>query len=180
MRCFVAVDLPEDVRAELRKMQAEIRKAGNDCGIKASFSKEHHLTLKFFGDITPDRVHKAEDSLNRCRIRKFSVSLHEIGFFPDESRPRVIWIGIRPEDEMNRLQRQVDESLQKHFKKEHNFKAHATLARIKRLDNREKFLQKLKEMKFEKKIFEVRGFRLLYSTLSPEGPVYSEIASYQA
>ena len=180
MRCFVAIDLPEDVRAELRKIQAEIRKAGNDCGLRASFSKEHHITIKFLGDIAPDRLHKAEDSLNSCRIRKFSVSLHELSFFQNKYHPRVVWTGIRPEDEMNKLQRKVDESLQKYFKEEHNFRAHATLARIKRLDNREKFLQKLKEMEFEKKTFEVSGFRLLRSTLALEGPVYSEITFYQA
>ena len=52
MRCFVAVDLPEGISAEFRRIQTVLK----DCGIKASFTRNYHLTLKFLGELSQQKA----------------------------------------------------------------------------------------------------------------------------
>lgn len=176
MRCFIAIELPEEVKAELRKAQEQLRKLS---GLKASFNKEFHITLKFLGEITPAKVENVKKNLESCRLRKSPVELGSIGIFPNESYIRVVWIGIAPEDEILKLQKQVDEALQKDFPKEKNFKTHMTIARIKYVGDKKRFVKQLQEIEFTRRKFEVASFKLMRSILGgKEGPVYEELASY--
>lgn len=177
MRCFVAIDLPEEVKSELKKLQLEIRKSCSD--VKASFTKDFHITLKFLGEITPQKAEAVKKSFGSCRLKKINATLDGIGVFPSESYVRVVWAGVEPEDEILKLQKRVDEALQADFKKEKEFKAHITLARVKYVGNKEKFLKILKEMKVKKIKFEAGEFKLKHSTLGgSKGPVYEDLAVY--
>ncbi len=175
MRCFIAVDLPEEAKNELRRLQQQIRKSD----VKASFTKEFHITLKFLGELTPPTVEEVKKKLGSCRFKKITASLDRIGVFPSESRIRVVWVGVEPEEEILKLRKQVDEMLQADFAKEKDFKAHITLARVKYAGNKEKFLQMLKEIKVEKIKFEANEFKLKRSILTAEGPAYEDLEAYK-
>jgi len=175
MRCFVAVDLPEEIKKELTRLQQLIK----DTGVKASFTREPHLTLKFLGELTPQKTEFVKERLRNCKFKKSTVELADFGVFSSENYIRVVWIGIRPEESVIKLQKQVDEVLQKDFKKEKDFKVHITLARIKYIDDKEKFLQMLKSLSAEKVRFEINEFKLKRSTLTEEGPVYEDLEVYR-
>lgn len=178
MRCFVAIDLPEEVKNELRRLQLEIKKSsGSD--VKASFTSDFHITLKFLGEIAPQKAEAVKKSLESCRFRKITATIDGLGVFPSESYVRVVWAGVKPEDEILKLQKQVDEALQNDFKKEKEFKAHITLARIKYVKYKEKFLKMLKEIEVKKIKFEASDFKLKRSILGgSEGPVYEDLEVY--
>lgn len=177
MRCFIAIDLPEEVKNELKRLQSEIR-SSTASDLKASFTKDQHLTLKFLGEITPQKAELAKKSLGTCSAKKFTVALDKIGVFPGESYIRVVWVGISPEDEVMKLQKEIDEALQKEFKKEKQFKPHLTLARVKYVVDKKRFLQQLRQIKVKKIKFAVNGFKLIRSTLTGKGPVYDELQIY--
>ena len=176
MRCFVAVDIPEDVKNALKTVQSDLRKSD----MKGSFTKDFHLTLKFLGELTQEKVEFVKKSLSSVKFRKFATGLNAVGVFPGETYIRVVWVGLTPDDEVIKLQKSVDEELQKDFKKEKQFKAHLTLARVKYVADKERFMKQLKSIHIEKKDFTVNEFKLKRSTLTAEGPVYEDLEVYKS
>ncbi len=178
MRCFIAVELPEEAKNELRRLQQQIKNSrGSD--LKASFTKDFHITLKFLGELTPPKAEEVKKKLGSCRFKKITTALDGLGVFPGESNIRVVWAGVKPEDEILKLQKDVDEALQADFGKEKDFKAHITLARVKHIGDKEGFLRMLKNTAVGKIKFEVSEFKLKRSVLGgSEGPAYEDLEAY--
>lgn len=174
MRLFIAIEVPEDVKEYLSAAQ---EKVNNDAAnkIRCVNKNQIHLTLKFLGETQPDKVEDISAALRKIKIAPFSVHLDSIGVFPDEGYIRVVWVGLKPEEIVLELQKSIDENLKKMFKKEKDFKAHITLARVKYIDNKEEFIEKLKKIKLENKKIEVNNFKLVKSTLTPQGSVYEDL-----
>jgi hypothetical protein len=55
-RLFCAVELPQEVRAQLRDHISTLRKAVPDVAASWSRVENIHLTLKFFGNVAVDRI----------------------------------------------------------------------------------------------------------------------------
>ncbi len=177
MRLFIAIEIPEDVKEYMGKVQEKI---GSDLAKIRFVSKEHiHLTLKFLGEVQPSEVESIKDKLKKIKFKAFSTCLSSIGVFPSESYIRVVWVGLKPENEVLELQKNIDEKLKKLFKKEKNFSAHITLARVKFVDDKKKFVDRLNKIKTEKKKIDVKDFKLIKSTLSPKGAVYETIMTFE-
>src|SRR3989344_1791840 len=174
MRLFIAIDFNElkDYFAELQKLLPK--------NAKLSFTKAFHLTLKFLGEVQPNDAERAADILKNIKFKHFSVHLDSIGIFPTENYIRVVWVGLKPESEILELQKQIDESLKQLFKKEKDFKAHITIARVKYPENKKSFVEEIKKINVESKKIEIKNFRLVKSTLSIEGPVYEDLAVFNS
>lgn len=76
------------------------------------------------------------------------------------------------------LQKQVDESLKDLFKKEKQFMSHLTIARVKKVKNKESFISQIQKIKIPELNFLVKNFKLKQSHLSPRGANYSDIKAY--
>ena len=174
MRLFIAIEVPEDAKGYLSAVQEKI---SNDIAnkIRCVNKNQIHLTLKFLGEVQPDKAEKIKNELKKIAFGPFSVYLDKIGVFPSESYIRVVWVGLKPEEPVLELQKSIDENLKKMFKKEKDFKAHITLARVKYIDNKKKFVEKLKNINIENKKIDVNNFKLVKSTLTPQGPVYEDL-----
>lgn len=172
MRLFIAIDFNElkDYFAELQKLLPK--------DVKLSFTKTFHITLKFLGEVQPDKVENIISNLKKIKFQSFSVHLDSIGAFPAENYIRVVWIGIKPEDKIMELQKNIDDSLNGLFKKEKNFKAHITLSRVKYIEDKKSFVEQMKRIKVENKKIEVNDFRLIKSILSPKGVIYENLAMF--
>ena len=170
MRLFIAIEIPEDIKEYLTSIQEKIYMNSN----KIRFVKKEqiHLTLKFLGEVQPNIADEIKDNLKRINFNPFSVVLDNLDIFPNDSYIRVIWVGLKPEQPILELQKSIDGSLKKLFKKEKNFKAHVTLARVKYIENKDNFIDKLKTIKVENKKIGISNFKLIKSTLTPKGPVY--------
>ncbi len=65
------------------------------------------------------------------------------------------------------------------FPKDKRFHSHATLARVKFIENKEKFKENIKKIRLEKKEFGVDCFKLIKSVLTGEGPVYEVVKEFR-
>lgn len=174
MRLFIATDF-NDAKDYFIELQAHLPK-----NAKLSLTKTFHITLKFLGEVQPDKAEKIIEILKTIKFSLFSVFLESIGIFPTENYIRVVWVGIKPEEKILELQENIDESLKPLFKKEKDFKAHITLARVKYPENKKAFVEQLKKIKVENKKIEIKDFRLIKSTLTPKGPIYDDLAVFKS
>jgi 2'-5' RNA ligase len=147
VRVFIAVPLPADLKAQLTAMQQEFR----HLPLEAAWVREagFHLTLKFLGEVDASQMGAIASCMTATaqRYHPFSLTLCDVGVFPDESRPRVLWVGI--EDQTGRL-RHIQQTLEAELAQigflpeDRPFAPHLTLARLKRVSRRGEFLAGLK------------------------------------
>ena len=94
IRAFIAIELPESVKALLDQVQQELK----SLRLKARWVRAAniHLTLKFLGDIDAGDIDKIgrEMAGTAAASAPLALKIVGIGFFPGIKRPRVVWIGI--------------------------------------------------------------------------------------
>ena len=173
MRLFIAIEIPEEIKEYILAVQKQLD--GNSSKLKPVGKEQMHLTLKFLGEVQPDKTKEIIAALKQIKFRKFSFNLDSIGTFPNEENIRVVWIGLKPEDEIISLQKDIDSKLEKLFKKEKNFKPHITLFRVKYIENKNTFIEKIKNTNIENKKINVNNFKMIKSTLTRQGPIYEEL-----
>jgi RNA 2',3'-cyclic 3'-phosphodiesterase len=135
MRCFVAIDIGQDVKAGLKSLQGQIRCRSDltEPAVKWVCTEQIHLTLKFLGEI------KDKDVVEACQIVEevasagegFSFTVKGLGTFG--SPARVLWAGIEKNEYLLRLQKELNNRLSEvGFSADRKqFSAHLTLCRIK-------------------------------------------------
>jgi 2'-5' RNA ligase len=170
MRLFIAIDLPEDVKSELKKAQDSLRSEKD----KLTIARELHLTLKFLGETPEKEVEKIKKALSKIKFKRFKLRLDGTGLFPTEKFIRVAWVGLEESKDLKELAQKIKESLPE-YKEDYPFNPHLTLSRIKLLENRENFVKKVKNLKIKPLEFEVKNFVLYSSKLSPKGPTYNTL-----
>jgi len=174
-RCFISINLPENVRREIVKIQKQLEKENLFVG-KFIEPENLHLTLKFLGEIDEDKIEKIRRIL-REEIRFdlfFEAELKHVGFF-DNQKYGVVWIHL---SNCENLQEQVDNSLIELFEPEKRFMSHVTIARIKKIKNKKKLIEFLKEIKTKNLKFNIDKFYLMESRLSHDGPEYEVIEEF--
>lgn len=94
MRAFVAVELPEPVRAGIREF-VDGRKATLP-GWRFSPPSSYHVTLRFLGEVEPRFVERAGPEWLRAlaEIPPVPFELRGLGVFPSRRAPRVLWLGV--------------------------------------------------------------------------------------
>jgi len=176
MRTFIAIEMPKEIKEILLDAQKQI----NTEKVKVRPAKAFHLTLKFLGEVEEKKIEEIKSALKATKFKKFNTTLTEIGVFPSEDYIRVVWVGLNdPKSIITNLQKEVDSKLETlGFKKDTKFHPHVTLARVKFVEDKERFIKNLKEIKIEKKSFKITEFKLIKSILTPEGPIYEDLASF--
>jgi RNA 2',3'-cyclic 3'-phosphodiesterase len=94
IRSFVAVLLPEPVRAELAAVSAELR--GRTSGLAWVRADNLHLTLRFLGAVEPVTLGRVREAVTVAAgaVSPFTVTLGGLGGFPSGRAPRVVWAGV--------------------------------------------------------------------------------------
>ncbi len=184
MRAFIAIDLTDEVRAAIEEAQAQLKQAPLRVKISWTKAANLHLTLQFLGDVEEAVVEQIKPALRSvvAQHQPFEASVRGAGAFPDEKRPRVVWIGC--DDEGKKLQalaRAVQEAMRSFgFTPEHReFSAHLTLGRIRspRPDAAlTTAMDSLKDKAFG--TLRVDAIHLFESQLHPEGSIYRKLSSH--
>jgi len=172
MRLFIAIDLGNE--DYFNQIQGQLPEA------KATYPKQFHLTLKFLGEI--DKQEDIIEALETTQFKPFRLKTTNIGVFPSENYIKVVWLGLEDNDDLRRLQEDIEKILESfNFKKDHKFHPHITLARIKfiKQEQKEEFIDNLKQIKFAEKEFEVEEFKLIKSELTKQGPAYEDVAKFK-
>jgi len=175
IRCFIAINLDEEIKKEILKIQNCLP----DFSGKITELENLHLTLKFLGEIGDDKLKKIEKKLNEVCFERFSVNLNKIGFF-SEKILRIIWMGAGEKDKgLFNLQKIIDDKMSEiGFLREERFMGHLTIARVKNVEDKKIFLQKLKEIKINSLEFDVDKFFLMKSELKSNRPIYTIIREF--
>jgi len=173
MRLFIAFDVSEDVKSYLSELQKHLPKDA-----KLNLVKEFHLTLKFLGDVDENKVDKIKAALTNVDFTKFTAKTSNLGIFPDEKLIRVAWVGLEPKETIIALQQEIENNLSDLFPKDIRFHPHLTLARIKSVKDKSAFTEQLKKIPTKEIEFSVNSFKLIKSTLTPEKPVYEDVAEF--
>jgi len=96
VRCFVACELPDEVREEIGKLVARLRPAGRLANLRWTAPESWHLTLKFVGDVEPRRL--ADFSTAIAEVvplhAPLAVALGRPMLFPPGGLPRVVALEI--------------------------------------------------------------------------------------
>jgi len=170
MRTFISIDMPEEVKKKIIEIQKNLPEFFG----KKTEPENLHLTLKFLGEIDENKIEEVKKKLREINFNKFESEIDSIGVF-SEQFVRIVWLHLSGCEE---LQKEIDKSLRGLFDKENRFMSHLTIARVKKLKNKENFLEDLKKIEIPSVEFDVKEFYLMKSELSEEGPKYSIIEKY--
>ncbi len=175
MRTFISITIPKSIVKILNKIQSQLPKQD----YKLNIAKNHHLTLRFLGDVDEYQLKQVKEQLSTIEFNKFNLIIDKIGYFPNKDFIRVVWIGFKDNDKVNELQKLIDSKLLKiGFQTDKRFHAHITLARVKFVKDKVKFRNEINSIEIGGMKFEVNEFKLIKSTLTPEGPIYEDLESY--
>jgi 2'-5' RNA ligase len=184
VRCFVAVELPDEVKAGLKHIQAKL-KSGGQAQVKWVDPYSIHLTLKFLGSVDGARIGPITTAMEEASqgIPPFSLKVEGLGAFPNLRRVQVVWVGVGGEvDRLANLQQRLEKNLaQLGFAPEkRRFTPHLTLARVRDRASpgeREGLGQLIASTEFEAHSFPVESVSLMRSQLTREGAIYSRLGT---
>ncbi len=187
LRTFIAIELDQEVRDGLGRVQGKFKRQAPDGSVKWVYPEAIHLTLKFLGDTPVSKISKVADALAAaCQgIGPFDLSFEGRGCFPNMRRPRVIWVAVRDlsGSSLARLQAAVEEKVSPLAfpTEERGFSPHLTLGRVGR--NASPQAEAAIGQMVEKSVVEqiatqrVAAVHFIKSDLRPTGPIYNQLAT---
>jgi len=179
MRVFLALDLSEEQVNGLVNLQKKLKKDFN--GVKWVDSLNLHVTLKFLGEI---EEYQLTSLFNRVKktvkgFPPFDMSLKGLGFFPNSTKPRIIWVGVEQGNEyVSELWKEIEFSLQEEGfpMSQKAFTPHVTLGRIRRIDKKIPVIKWINQYReFYLPPAEINHLTVYQSTLQPQGAIYTPL-----
>ena len=165
MRIFIAMDIPSKVKDYLFKFQAKLKTPLAKVSWVAK--SKLHLTLKFFGELNEIQLEELKEKLKKINFNSFDVSLDSIGVFPDDEFIKIIWLGLKPDDSLIKLQHLIDsETLEIVSSEQHWIK------------NKPQYIKFLSDFSPKGIRFRIEKFCLYNSNLTKDGPNYERLEEY--
>jgi 2'-5' RNA ligase len=183
VRAFIAIELDDEIRRRLKKIQDSLRKTGTD--IKWVDPYNIHLTLKFFGDVPINSLDKLcgmiEDGLKN--FSKFEFYLESLGCFPSQGSPQILWAGIsKGHKDLEQIEKTLAEKTSSFAEKpeDKKFSAHITIGRVRSNKNIATLIAVLKNSPCHLDEKQTVSFITLFkSDLTSSGPIYSPIKIFE-
>ncbi|MBI1972073.1 MAG: RNA 2',3'-cyclic phosphodiesterase [Candidatus Aenigmarchaeota archaeon] len=181
-RCFLAIDVNDHVKMNVKVVQDHVKESEAD--VKIVEAENLHFTVKFLGNLAEDQIERIIATLKPLLHDELpsKVSVQGLGFFGPADQPRVIWAGVgdgKPyiEGLFARILSAIRDISPENEEKE--VIPHITIARVRSNKN----IYKLKEIisKESETFFgetEITEVKLKESVLTPEGPRYADIAVF--
>jgi RNA 2',3'-cyclic 3'-phosphodiesterase len=194
IRAFLAVELSQELRAELATVQQELKhriepEMKRDIRISWAQPASIHLTLKFLGDMDEQVIDPLLAAVEQAIERQTAVNvpLEQLGVFPRPQSPRVLWVGPSQNWERGVEAKRVVEihgSIEAaceglgFLRETRQFSPHLTLARIK-VGERHVGVALAKGGVLDRPIslstLAVESVVLMKSELKPTGSVYTRL-----
>lgn len=131
MRAFVAINLPDPERVRLHASLAPLRALS--LPVRWLPPGSLHITLKFLGEIDEAQVARVEEALGQvaAEVTAFDIEAGGVGAFPNLSRPRVWWLGVKGHVRLTHAQSAVEAALASagYRREERPFSPHITIGR---------------------------------------------------
>ncbi len=170
IRVFVSIPIPD--RSPLEEVSASLGRLRN---VRASPLDQVHITLRFVGDIDPSRTDDVAASVRDAvsGIDPFTVTVSDVGSFPDARKPSVVWIGASPGDVMGAIAGRIGDNLDAHgidYDRK-RFKPHITIGRCRGPADISGFMSEYSGRRFLE--FECDRVCVMRSVLGPSGARHS-------
>jgi 2'-5' RNA ligase len=182
VRTFIAIPIPEKIKQYADRVRKELNTGKPD--VKWVEYANYHLTLKFLGDIDLQLNQNIREKMYLIgeSCPSFEFNIKGLGFFPNKTRPRVIWLGIEGEmDKADFLGERIDSYLcPLGFEPEKRRSFHLTIGRVRSDSGLDELVEKAAAINKENSTppFRVKTFNLMESKLSPGGPRYEVIETF--
>ncbi|MBU0599539.1 RNA 2',3'-cyclic phosphodiesterase [bacterium] len=179
IRTFIAINIEDKIKEEISKIIKALKNDQDE--IKWIEKESFHLTLKFLGNV---RIFQVEEIYEKLQIiagsiLPFKISFSNLDIILNKKTPKIIWVGIKEgSKELIELTEEIEISLADlgFLKEERRYTPHLTLGRIKRINERENFIEKAKKIDhLEAHSFIAKKIGIIKSTLTPKGAVYTQL-----
>lgn len=175
IRTFIAIDLSEEVRAVLADAGETLAQRVPSGAVKWVMPEKMHLTVRFLGNTRVAQLDDLSAALDRTASRHspFSLQLNQLGCFPNERRPRVIWVGVQGDmAQAMDLRADIDETVAEMGwePEQRSFHPHLTLGRVK---DKGATVDLPWGQGVAPAVLDVDAVHLFQSELKPSGAVYS-------
>ncbi|MFL6542650.1 MAG: RNA 2',3'-cyclic phosphodiesterase [Chthoniobacterales bacterium] len=169
-RLFVAIDLPSSTRQLFATLNPKLR------GVRLTEPEQVHLTIGFFGNVTPQAEEELRDRLSAIEWKPFFLPVIGVGAFPSKGRPNVLWVGVGAgHPHLFQLHKRVQEAalgagIEPDLR---SFHPHITIARCRDVsaDAIKPFLRKHAD--FDAGMIHVDECHLYSSKLTPAGSIHT-------
>jgi len=110
LRAFLAIEPSEAARRAAAEAASAIRRAPGGDSVRWVRPEALHVTLRFLGDIDPELVPRLEACVGADLrpLAPFALRLGGVGGFPNPRRPRVVTLGLEPEEPLAELASAVE------------------------------------------------------------------------
>lgn len=174
------MEISEEIREGIAALTEGLKEL--DDSWKWTRAENLHVTLKFLGELPQEKLGAILKALGGVPFaRPLPLRFTGLGFFPNDRRPRVLWVGIDGPPALPELAVDIETALACVGipKEERGFTPHLTLARSKE----GRIAPKLREALSDRPHHDLgtlvaSEFHLIRSTLKSTGAEYTTLASF--
>ena len=173
-RLFVALRPPEPV------LDALLDAMGGIDGARWQDDEQLHCTLAFLGAVENAEVEPLIAALEEIESTPFAAEAAGVGHFERRGLPAAVWAGVPLSEPLAQLQRRVVRACRRAglSPEKRHYRPHITLARLPRSAGPiGDWLARNGRLRAGP--WEVTGFTLYESTLSPAGAAYDPLVEYE-
>lgn len=177
VRSFVAINLNDEVRASLEKVEDELRKTG--ANVRWVPPKNFHLTLLFLGHVEQEKLPDIMEAIRNAvlGIKPFDIEFAGVSGLPRLDKPRVIYVDVKdPTGSLTLLNKEIYEAMKPFGIKleDRKYIPHMTVGRVITPKNIMPLIETAKRLAGQSfGILHVSTVELMLSDLQPNGPVYT-------
>lgn len=182
LRAFIAIDLPQEVKAFLGEVSSRLRGFGGD--VKWVRIESIHLTLKFLGNVRREVIPELDAVLKPLFRQQSPIELtvKGLGAFPGLGKARVVWAGIHDaHDQLALVAGEIDRLVEPMgFKREkRRFSPHLTLGRVRSQKGNAQLVEGVRQMMDARGPSFVAAHAVLFqSILKPTGAEYRQLVRF--
>ena len=179
MRIFLAIPVPDDVKATL--CDAVGRLAPIASGVTWCKRDQLHITLIFLGEAAPSIMPHVTAAADRvcATLPPFACRAQGWGVFGTKRMPKTLWAGVDLSPELDALYERLWLELKKYgFKNEaSDFRPHITLGRCRNDANNRGVVEAMADdEQTDFGAWKVKGVTLYESRLTPRGALYRKLS----
>lgn len=173
LRLFFGLELPDPIKQRLLTVQQPV------AGARWQRADQLHLTLAFLGSVEAQRLPDVRDAARNLPGEPFDLTVTGIGCFGHPDRPKNLWAGVQPVEQLAELQGELNERLTASgfTREKRTFRPHITLARFSKEAGSVRELLKNRQG-LHAGTFRVGEFALFESVIGEQGSVYQIIERF--
>lgn len=178
-RCFIALELDDDVKQALKASVEPFKRASRAEKPKLVDTSGYHVTLKFLGSVTEERLTELRRELPQALANAMATTSGWAGFggFPRRASANVLVAVLRDDwGQLAELYESIEQACERlgFPREDRDFKPHATLARFRTSVDLRPFLTGMPPVG----PVPLTAVSLYESVLAPGGAKYSVLERY--